>query len=495
MGVSLHVAPPLLSGEQTPGTAVFHVLDNGGKIKAQDKINKLTKMLAVSYEPDGDDPEADPLEECTVFELVGQDRPGLLADVTQLLTCNGCDVRSAAVWTFRSRVAFVMSVMEGGRPMKNSTKLARLHELLYKMMGDRAQRATVAVKHVVGDVHHDRRLHQRLLEEDLAEWQLETGLCPAGPGVQAARFGHHSTGALLKPRSPLGADGCPSGDNVDESVRSLRAASGTSCDSSATHAGIEPPSLGSPMEVSTASRPLPAEQQQARSMPESMCRDCNLRSVKYSKPEIRVGFCKQKRYWVATIKCKDRNKLLFDTVCTLADMQYDVFHAAIDSHKGQARQEYYMRPSRGDSSWDAARAQQLRAMLELAVQRRFPQGLKLHIHSVDKFGLLASLSRVLFENQLSVRRAVVKTHRVNNSTGHSFYVMDVTGAPPDQQKVERACRMIGGKLIEVGDAKEQIRVGSGDHKFSFSFLNRQWQKEWAGSPGSAGSCISSSSSS
>lgn len=34
---------------------------------------------------------------CTVFELVGQDRPGLLADVTQLLTCNGCDVRSAAV--------------------------------------------------------------------------------------------------------------------------------------------------------------------------------------------------------------------------------------------------------------------------------------------------------------------------------------------------------------------------------------------------------------
>ena len=33
----------------------------------------------------------------TVFELAGQDTAGLLADVTQLLTSNGCDVRSAAV--------------------------------------------------------------------------------------------------------------------------------------------------------------------------------------------------------------------------------------------------------------------------------------------------------------------------------------------------------------------------------------------------------------
>lgn len=33
----------------------------------------------------------------TVLELAGQDQPGLLADVTHLLTTNGCDVRSAAV--------------------------------------------------------------------------------------------------------------------------------------------------------------------------------------------------------------------------------------------------------------------------------------------------------------------------------------------------------------------------------------------------------------
>ena len=37
--------------------------------------------------------------ETTVFELAGRDSAGLLAEVTRLLTDNGCDVRSAAVST------------------------------------------------------------------------------------------------------------------------------------------------------------------------------------------------------------------------------------------------------------------------------------------------------------------------------------------------------------------------------------------------------------
>ncbi len=34
---------------------------------------------------------------CTVFELAGRDRHGLLAAVLQLLVVNGCEVLSAAV--------------------------------------------------------------------------------------------------------------------------------------------------------------------------------------------------------------------------------------------------------------------------------------------------------------------------------------------------------------------------------------------------------------
>ena len=38
-----------------------------------------------------------------------------------------------------------------------------------------------------------------------------------------------------------------------------------------------------------------------------------------------------KDYSVVTIRCKDGPKLLFVTVCMLADMDYVVFHANIDT--------------------------------------------------------------------------------------------------------------------------------------------------------------------
>ena len=61
------------------------------------------QMLNVNYglEEDlvanGDDTDDTRRVETSVFELAGQDSSGLLADVTQLLTTNGCNVRSAAV--------------------------------------------------------------------------------------------------------------------------------------------------------------------------------------------------------------------------------------------------------------------------------------------------------------------------------------------------------------------------------------------------------------
>ncbi len=52
-----------------------------------------------------------------------------------------------------------------------------------------------------------------------------------------------------------------------------------------------------------------------------------------------VTYNKRCDYWVVDIQCKDRQKLLFDTVCTLADMGYDVYHATIDGEHGNAHQE------------------------------------------------------------------------------------------------------------------------------------------------------------
>ena len=62
---------------------------------------------------------------------------------------------------------------------------------------------------------------------------------------------------------------------------------------------------------------------------------------------MRITTDARRGYWLVAITCKDRNKLLFDTVCTLADMQYDVFHATIDSQDGVAMQEYWIKASNG----------------------------------------------------------------------------------------------------------------------------------------------------
>ena len=64
---------------------------------------------------------------------------------------------------------------------------------------------------------------------------------------------------------------------------------------------------------------------------------------------MRITTDARRGYWLVAITCKDRNKLLFDTVCTLADMQYDVFHATIDSHDGVAMQEYWVKACNGST--------------------------------------------------------------------------------------------------------------------------------------------------
>lgn len=46
-------------------------------------------------------------------------------------------------------------------------------------------------------------------------------------------------------------------------------------------------------------------------------------------------------------------------------------------------------------------------MMEAAIQRRFPAGVKVHVQSSDRFGCLAELTHTLHDNQLSITRAKV----------------------------------------------------------------------------------------
>lgn len=53
---------------------------------------------------------------------------------------------------------------------------------------------------------------------------------------------------------------------------------------------------------------------------------------------VSIESCDEKGYSIVTVQSKDRRRLMFDTVCTLTDMQYVIFHASVDSREGFAFQ-------------------------------------------------------------------------------------------------------------------------------------------------------------
>eukprot|EP00983_Pelagomonas_calceolata_P091895 1157601-Pelagomonas_calceolata.AAC.8 len=66
-------------------------------------------------------------------------------------------------------------------------------------------------------------------------------------------------------------------------------------------------------------------------------------------------------------------------MCTLADLDYDVYHASVDIEGDWVEQQYYVRTRFGDCAWNVHKAARLRYMLEASIQRRHPKGIKVHI--------------------------------------------------------------------------------------------------------------------
>jgi UTP:GlnB (protein PII) uridylyltransferase len=423
----------LLITIRTPFYAVFVVSEaQGGKVRNNKKMQSIKQMLNVYMEHEdlvanGDETDDSHLVETTIFELAGLDRPGLLADVMQLLTHNGCDVRSAAVWTYKGRVAFVFSVTEKGKPVADETKLQRLRQMVAEIMEAMGRSATVRTQQVKGEVHHDRRLHQLMLQDELEEWRST-----------------HSSAAASRERRISGqtvANG-PSKEKTYDSATSVN--------------GMESAgSLG-------ATSPF--------------------RSPKFDRPVIEISYCRQPNYWTINIRCRDRTKLLFDTVCTLADLEYDIYHATVDSFpNGLAQQEYFVRPRSKDGEFSEHDAALLRAMLESSIQRRFPKGIKVHVRSADRFGCLAALARQLQLAGLSVTRAKVRTFAMSNSSGHTLYLMDSADKVPELEKVQRALTQCGGKMVDSGTLVD-ANLLQNDARFAFTFLERNANVAFGSSP-------------
>ncbi|KAK9039647.1 hypothetical protein V6N11_014843 [Hibiscus sabdariffa] len=160
------------------------------------------------------------------------------------------------------------------------------------------------------------------------------------------------------------------------------------------------------------------------------------------KTHVTVETCREKRYSVVNLRSRDRNKLLFDTVCALTDMQYVVFHAAINSNGSMAN-----------------------------------QGLRVDICSEDKMGLLREVMRVFRENGLWIARTEIGTD--GERASGCFYVRNAVGNDASPRMVELVRQQIGGSVMVVhksGASSSSSSTSEIDEKPRFSLGNLLWSQ-------------------
>uniref|UniRef100_A0A7S0S4Y5 ACT domain-containing protein n=2 Tax=Chlamydomonas leiostraca TaxID=1034604 RepID=A0A7S0S4Y5_9CHLO len=442
------------------------------RVTDEAKLKAIRRVLSARTADDS----AGFLEE-TVFELAGIDRAGLLADVVMLLRCNGCDVRTAAVWTYNQRVAFVVSVVDQGAAQPGSragtppsaqsgaaaaaaasqagsmtairdpAKLQRLKEMLHKMMAPgHTDMAIVNVAIVKGLIHHERRLHQLLLQEEEAAWNKSLQSRAHAQGAGGAPCANNTSG-----NSSRRSSGSEDSTEAGPLVRSHTSSSSIAPLSESGSAGQLHQAASLPAHLAPApGQPVPSF---AGLVPLLGGAAAALISPKACKPYVTVQHAGKLSYWMVTIKCKDRKKLFFDTVCTLADLDYDIYHASVDVEGDVASQTYYIRTRYGDSTWDVHKAAKLQSLLDTAIQRRFPKGVKVRIASWQQYDLV-SLMAAWRDAGLLITRAKVRPclSGPTGSVSNTFYILDAkTGTAPDPRVVQRACETHGGVSLTLSD--------------------------------------------
>ncbi|KAL2906476.1 ACT domain-containing protein ACR1 [Bienertia sinuspersici] len=193
---------------------------------------------------------------------------------------------------------------------------------------------------------------------------------------------------------------------------------------------------------------------------------------------VSIETCKEKGYSVVNIRCRDRPKLLFDTVCALTDMQYMVFHAAISCDSSTAVQEYYVRRKDGCTLESESERRRVRQCLIAAVERRGTQGLKLDITAKDRIGLLSDVTRVFREHGLSVTRAEIGTSG-DKATG-TFYVDDASGHEVSKKMVEAMEKEIDGTVVVHNESpsksKNEKATGVDDRPSLLSLGSLLWSR-------------------
>jgi predicted amino acid-binding ACT domain protein len=116
----------------------------------------------------------------TIIELTGHDRPGLMSEISALLTGMGCNIVATDLWTHNMRVACILYVSDGATrgPIQDHNKLHKIKDSLSNVLrGDKDFRG-VRTEFAASIIHTERRLHQLMF----ADRDYEKGCSNGGGG-------------------------------------------------------------------------------------------------------------------------------------------------------------------------------------------------------------------------------------------------------------------------------------------------------------------------
>ncbi|CAN1295119.1 ACT domain-containing protein ACR4 [Linum perenne] len=187
------------------------------------------------------------------------------------------------------------------------------------------------------------------------------------------------------------------------------------------------------------------------------------------KRVVNVENCLEKGYTVVNLRCPDRPKLIFDTVCTLTDMQYVVYHGTIIAEGP-----------------DAYQRQRVINCLEAAIKRRTSEGIRLELCCEDRVGLLSDVTRIFRENGLSVSRAEVTTR--GSQAVNAFYVTDASGYTVKSETVEAVRKEIGQAILRVKEDSYSSSTPVEQGRFSLGNIFRSRSEKFLYNLGLIKSC-------
>jgi len=197
-------------------------------------------------------------------------------------------------------------------------------------------------------------------------------------------------------------------------------------------------------------------------------------------PEVAITYWSRKKYWRVTIRCQDRGKLLFDTLCTLADLDYEVYHATVVSHRehNTAFQDFYIRPRFGEIEFNKAKAKKLKDLLVSSILRRAPHGLKVHVLTMDQPGLLCRVTDIFKAGHIRVTRATVKC--LTDDKGlptkqavHTFFLESENGTMAKSEDVVQLLTARGGTLARhLTEDRIPMKLDSLQDRFAFNVSNQ-----------------------